>query len=193
MSACPAGVRWPSNLMHPASDRLGLTIVLKAYLDASDPNGNIPVAVVAGFVTDLAGWENFEVQWRPLMKELELARWHMTDFRNRDGQYAKWPDAQFLYAKGRVISILNSCQLFGSGYAINVEAFNEWRVTCGYYVNPDPYFFCLDKMLGKLIRGLVEHPIDEGVAIYCDRDKGRERLGLNIAEWHDDQLRTPPR
>jgi len=40
-----------------------------------------------------------------------------------------------------------------------------------------------------LIRGITEYPEDEGVAIYCDQDKGREALGLEIAKWHQAQLK----
>jgi hypothetical protein len=177
--------------MHPASCQLGLTIVLKAFVDGSDPRENVPVAVVAGFVSNVATWESFEAQWNPLMKELGLARWHAADFRNRKGQYANWPSAQFLYSKGQVLKTLNSCQLLGVGCAVDINVFNDWRVTCGYYVHPDPYYFCLEKVLSKLIRGISE-PVDEGVDIYCDRDQGREHLGKDIAQWHESRLRRLP-
>jgi hypothetical protein len=105
VSAPLRGVRWMSDLMHPPSHRMGFTIVLKAYLDAGEPRENVPVAVVAGFVSPVTCWESFEDQWNPLMVELGLTRWHTTDFRNHRKQYETWPDAKFLYAKGQVLSV----------------------------------------------------------------------------------------
>ena len=97
------------HLLHPASDRLGLTTVLKAFLDGSEPFGTANVAVVAGFVAPGARWELFESKWTPLLQELKLSRWHMTDYRRRKKAYDRWSADQFIYAKDRVIEVLNSC------------------------------------------------------------------------------------
>lgn len=163
--------------------------VLKAFLDGSEPFGTANVAVVAGFVAPGARWELFESKWTPLLQELKLSRWHMTDYRRRKKEYERWSADKFIYAKDRVIEVLNSCCLIGVGCAVDVEVFEDWRVTCGYFVDPDPYYFCLNNVLSKLIRGFSE-PVDDGITIYCDQDQHREHLGREIARWHTNRLRS---
>jgi hypothetical protein len=43
-----------------------------------------------------------------------------------------------------------------------------------------------------LIQGLFEHPLDEGIAIYCDQDKS-ESLVKSLAAWHTAYLRANQR
>jgi hypothetical protein len=179
---------WLCARLHPSSAGLGL-VVLKAFLDASDPWGSARVAVVAGFVAPCARWELFDSKWGEMLADLKLSRWHTTDYRRRTKEYAKWPDDKFTYAKYKVLDILNSCFVIGVGCAVDVDVFEDWRVTAGHFVVPDPHYFYLDNVMSKLIRGFSE-PIDEGITIYCDQDEPeRENLGRAIAKWHTDRLR----
>jgi hypothetical protein len=91
-------------------------------------------------------------------------------------------------------------QIIGEGgimavaWAVSSKAFEEWRTAQRQFYPADPYYFCLDRVLRQLIIGTHERPNDEGIAIYVDRDKGRERLAKELAEWHEDRLRQlPPR
>jgi hypothetical protein len=166
--------------------------VLRAYLDASNEQDGDPVAVVAGFVGDERQWEAFEAVWSPFLSENGLARFHAAEFWARNGQFKRWSDAQHLKAKGDVCRILNSLNLFGVGAAVNINAFNEWRVSAPYFYLDDPYYFALDYSLRILIRGISAHPKDEGITIYIDQDKKRESLGRKIATWHQRRLRRSP-
>jgi hypothetical protein len=78
---------------------------------------------------------------------------------------------------------------FGIGWAVDKKVFDEWRHSVGFFVDEDPYYYCLGLCLNALIRGIAEGPIDEGIAIYIDQDKEHESLGLQIAKWHETRLR----
>jgi hypothetical protein len=106
--------------------------------------------------------------------------------------YNRWTEATHLKAKDDVCRILNSVQLFGVGAAVNIHAFNEWRLKASHFYSDDPYYFCLDYSLRILIHGISEHPKDEGITICIDRDKKREALGKQIAKWHQARLQKSP-
>jgi len=128
--------------------------------------------------------------WTHFLSDFEIKRFHAAEFWARKGRpYARWDDEKHESAIKRVSSILRNSGLFGIGTGVTIDAFNEWRDSLSYYIDPDPYFFCLNRSLKFLIRGIRINP-DEGVAVYIDQDKGRERLGQELARWHEAKLRS---
>ncbi len=79
--------------------------------------------------------------------------------------------------------------LIGQACAVSVNAFREWHEEQDHFVLDDPYYFCLDAVLKKLIRGIRETE-DKGIVIYCDREENHEQLGEKIASWHTQKLRA---
>ena len=170
--------------MHPPARR-EFTLVLKAYLDASNEGTGDPVAVVAGCVADENQWAAFESVWVSFLGEFELTRFHSSHFwARKEPPYSRWSDAKWEKAKGDVCRILGGLRIIGVGAAVSLKAFNEWRATSDLFYHHDPYYFCLQYTLGILIRQISQHPLDEGITIYIDQDKGRESLGQEIAKWH---------
>jgi len=168
--------------------------VLAAYVDASEEQPSIPVAAVAGFVANTSTWEKFEDLWKEFLREYEIkGRFHAANYWAREGQFRNWGDAKHLAAKGTICRIFNECGLLGVGCAVSCKAFDEWRLNQRTFVSSDPYYFCLDRVLRPLIIGVSEHPRDEGIAIYVDHDRGRERVGKEVAKWHESRLRRLPK
>src|SRR5262249_10355307 len=70
---------------------------------------------------------------------------------------------------------------------------DQLRATKKWKMPPDPYAFCIDYCLETLIHRLSEAPVDEGLAIFIDKDRVQyEKLGIRIVEWHERHLRTRP-
>jgi hypothetical protein len=85
------------------------------------------------------------------------------------------------------------CDAFEAGHPVcfgaTVSAEEYSAAVLRYSFLPtDPYFFLLDRCLHRLINGLFEYPKDEGVAIFCDKDKDK-RTVLALSQWHEDYLR----
>jgi hypothetical protein len=165
------------------------TIVLAAYLDASDPKPGVPVAVVAGFLASTEEWARFESLWKPFLKEFGIARFHATEYFARRGQFQNWSDAKHLAAQGEVCRILKGIRPIGVGTALDTRAFDEWRASSDTFFPSDPYYLCVERTIYKLVHSISENPNDEGIAIYCDQDKGHETLARDIATWHEERLR----
>ena len=187
-----ASVEWMAQIFYSFGYCEGLTIVLAAYVDASDENPDIPVAAVAGVLGTTERWIEFETKWKAFLDVHGLARFHATQYWSRTGQYERWEDARFPLARKQIREILAQNRLMAVAFAVSTKAFEEWRTAQRQFYPADPYYLCLDRVLRQLIIGVHEVPKDEGITIYVDRDKGRERLAKEVAEWHEDRLRQLP-
>lgn len=169
-------------------------IMLKGYLDASGENYEEPVVVVAGFVGTANLWDEFGRQWKAMLDDFELARFHAAPFASRKGRpFSEWCDKKHQACFERICKIFDELKPFGVGTALSIPLFEEWRIEQHVFYPADPYFFCIDRCLFTLIHGgIVESKGDEGIEIYCDRDKGRERISLELASWHEAKMRKFP-
>ena len=166
--------------------------MLAAYLDASGEEPNAPVASVAGFAASDEAWARFNSAWASFLRQNGLRRFHASHFWAKEGEFKNWSEAKWLLAKGDACRALNASNLFGVGYAVSTQAFAKWRSLQRRYYPADPYCYCLDRTLRRLIIGLSQHP-DEGISLYVDQDKSREKLGRELASWHEARLRELPK
>ena len=164
--------------------------MLYAYLDASDPSPGEPLAVVAGFVGNEVVWAQFNQLWAGFLAGAGLRRFHASDFWARAKPFHRWPDQKRSEAIKHICHIMNACGLFGVGMSLSTQAFDEWHIRQPVFITADPVLYCLDRVLAKLIPGITQYPIDEGVSVVIDQDKKRQRNGLKLAEWHERKLRS---
>jgi hypothetical protein len=187
------GVHRALELLHPASNHERLTIVLKAYLDGSGKwKGGDPVIVVAGFIGSERVWLHFESLWKAFLDDFQInKRFHASPFWARERPYTEWSDDKHQKAQARLLRIFKECTLFGVGISVDCSSFNKWLATGSLpYYPPDPHYFCLDRCFQICIRGVSEIANDEGVLIYCDQEDDHEKIGLTLAKWHENRLRS---
>src|SRR5262245_56710351 len=152
-----------------------------------------PCVIVAGFVTTTAAWEVFERIWKDFLNEFGISHFHSFSFWEHRNQFQPWPQPKWEAAKAKICEIFTQFpRPIGVGAGVALNAFEEWRHRQTTFVDPDPYYFCLDRCLNSLIRGITQFPKDEGVAIFVDQDKQRESLGQQMAQWHQERLRRLP-
>jgi hypothetical protein len=195
MTALVRDVAWVGNLIHPRGSKERLTLVLKAYLDGGGKyqDNNTPVVAVAGFVAGEFRWGQFEPRWQAFLDEFGLDNFHAAPFWSRkERPYSYWDDKKHALAADWLCSVFEEGCPFGVGWAVDKELFEQWRPSVGFFVDEDPYYFCLSLCLNDLIRGIPEATHDEGVAIYIDQDKDHEALGRQLARWHEQRLRRNP-
>jgi hypothetical protein len=189
MSATVSAV---GDLIHPRGSVERITVVLEAYLDASEEQPRIPVAAMGGWVANQAHWQRFENLWKPFLARNEIkGRFRTSEFLARQGQF-NWSDEKHNRVKQDIADIFNEIGMVGFGVAIDCNSFKEWRLKQNVFVHPDPYYICLQRHLWSLILNIHEVPKDEGVAIYIDRDNARQKIGESVAQWYEEQLRLAP-
>lgn len=121
--------------------------MLKAFFDESGTHAGSPFIVVAGYVSMLSQWAQFEREWREVLTEYGILKedgsgnFHMTDFENRSLQ----PDGVFSHIdKGRgnvliskLVAIINRRVHTSIGVVIPISDYNEvictdeYRNVCG--------------------------------------------------------------
>jgi len=191
-SVAERSARQVAALAHPSWSRERVIIVLKAYLDASGTDPRQRVVAVAGFAASEDKWTAFEAKWRPLItEELELRRWHNTDFHSRQGDYRRWRqnDPRWEYAPRQICSIIKEVKPFAVGAGLLREDWQALQDEGDIAVDESPIRFCLDHCLESLIHRLHEIPKDDGIAIFVDRDEN-ENIAREVTDWHIDYYRN---
>jgi hypothetical protein len=64
-------------------------LLLKCYLDEAGDRADAST-VVAGFVSTVALWEQFEVDWRLMLASYKVPYFHMKEFSQSTGPFKKW-------------------------------------------------------------------------------------------------------
>jgi Protein of unknown function (DUF3800) len=179
-------------LRHGSVERI--TLVLNAFIDASEEQPGITVAAMGSWVANEAHWQKFEDRWKLFLARNEIkGRFHASEFLARQGQF-NWSEEKHNLVKNEIAQIFNEIGMCGFGVAVNCKAYQEWRLQQKVHIHDDPYYFCLQRMMDPLILWIYEVPKDEGIAIYIDRDNARQKLGESVARWYKDRLRQqgPP-
>jgi hypothetical protein len=165
-------------------------LALSAYLDDSGTDGQSPVVVIGGFFTDESRWDVFKFRWASFLTGFEIKRFHASDFWARRRPFHSWDNAKHQRAQDVIVDILTTSNLVGICKGVHIPSFNEWRVDFTHHVDPDPYYFCLDKCLKFLIAGVKKSfGRDDSISIYIDNDEGREKRGRSLAHWHQEKVR----
>lgn len=164
--------------------------MLGGYIDGSNLHAGAPVVVVGGCAANTDAWLRWEVEWQHLLTFCKVEKWHHTEFVNRIGRYIHMNHAEWLVARRMLCDSFASLKPICFGTTVWREEYDALR---GEHpsIPEDPYFFLLDRCLHRLIQGLFENPNDEGILVYCDRDKNKD-LVLNLARWHEAFLRSDP-
>ncbi len=88
-----------SNARYDAAAHLRASLLLKAndtmamltvYCDDSGTDKNTRVAVVAGYLSNVAQWELFSKEWRKVLDEFGIDRMRRADLENFRGEFKKW-------------------------------------------------------------------------------------------------------
>jgi hypothetical protein len=99
--------------------------ILHVYLDESGTHYGSEALVVAGYLSSLEMWQQFESEWNKALHDYSLPYFHMTDYANGVGDYANWAGNIRTERLGRFIEIINRNTLASYGLAISKKAFES--------------------------------------------------------------------
>ncbi len=74
--------------------------MLTIYCDDSGTDAASPVAVVAGYISNVAQWELFSKEWGDVLKEFRINRMRRADLENFRGEFKNWqPERRTAFVK----------------------------------------------------------------------------------------------
>jgi hypothetical protein len=143
--------------------------LLSSYIDGSNLHRGGTVVVVAGVVANATVWPRWQDKWNELLDFADASRWHHTDFiakrrKRKSGLIEGWPYADWLWARRLLCEAFEIVAPTYFGATLWSLDYNALRLKLPS-LPPDPYYFLLDRCMHRLIRGLFEHPIDDGMSI----------------------------
>lgn len=185
-----------ANLLHSARSVRKFVAVIGGYIDGSNLHDGADVVIVAAWATDTDTWTKWQAAWSGLINfinretKCRIQRWHHVEFINKRGKFGAITDAEWRVARKMLCDVFALATPHGFAEAVFRSDYEAVR-SGAMHLPADPYYFLLDQVLQHLIHGLFAHPKDEGVLVYCDRDKN-EQLVLSLAKWHEEYLRAKP-
>ena len=184
--------RYVGDIAHPFRSRERVVLIVRAYLDDTGTDTRSRITGVIGWAASTDAWISWENEWLAFLAhpDIRLEKgWKQSDFAStfagRRGEYLLWSEGQWLWARRRVWEILSQNSLFGVGCAVLKSDYEEIVALGKYHLPSNPYEFCLDRCLSKVLHSSVNLPHGEGIAIYCDQSKTQERIGNALAGWHE--------
>lgn len=169
-----------------------MVIVIGSYIDGSNLHESAALICVGGCAARVDDWPRWEHKWQELLDFADLPRWHHTDFmarvkrKKRSDPVVRWKDAEWLIARRMLCEAFEEVTPTCFAYAVKRSDYDELRAL--YEIPEDPYYFLLDRCMWRVVQGMFEHPVDTGIAVYCDQDRD-EDLVKALSKWHADYLR----
>lgn len=183
-------------LIAPSGWQRTVLVVIGGYIDGSNLHPSARLVAVAGCAASTSQWPVWQAKWKELLDFSGLPKWHHTDFMNHlkrlpGGRVVSWIEGEWLIARRMLCEAFEAIRPVCFGATVWKADYDELRQRYPSLLPEDSYYFLLDRTLHRLIQGLFEHPVDDGVAIYCDQDKD-EALVRSLAGWHTAYLRADP-
>jgi hypothetical protein len=130
--------------------RYELMLMLKTYLDDSGKSDDPceQMCCIAGCVSPIQAWEDFEPEWKAVLAKFEVPYLHMREYAHSEGPFKKWRGNEavrkdFLAA---LMDIMDRHVLSVIGTTIPINAFKRLTGDQKRAVR-DPYFMCLQQTL----------------------------------------------
>ncbi len=129
-----------------------------AYLDASRDEGDSNVYMLAGFISDEAGWKTFDSEWRGVLDDFEIPSFHMTDFESGYGVFKKWrrDDPRRIRLLNGLLGVIERNTVGSAGYGVSQSMYSSVvSEEVNQVVGGSAYFFLLlNLVLG--VEGLMD-------------------------------------
>jgi len=162
-----------------------------AYFDASmnQPQNEM---VVAGYLSILEEWEQFEISWRLCFAQHDVTYFKMSDFIGRRGAYThpKWQSesyrAQFI---GELASIIRDWTVASVACRMKQELFDQYNQIYELDSRFNVFTICARDCAAQVRNYVRSIPSDLPIAFIFDR--GDPKPGLLIAEMIGSKLPAP--
>jgi len=148
--------------------------MLRGYFDDSFSHDGAPVFTVAGYLAKKEVWLEWEPEWRAIIQDAGLTKFHMTDFEGRWGEFDGWTDAERVAVLRKLIDTFDSGFIWGVGMTTIRADFDEVVLPVllpgRQQAYRDPYLWSMQGCMETIVR-LVEPQLDraEGVELVFDR------------------------
>jgi hypothetical protein len=140
--------------------------MLTVYCDDSGTDRDSCVAVVAGYLSNVAQWDIFMKEWTRALKDFGINVMHRSDLENYKGEFAKWNSARRTEFLQRLQPIIRRRTKTAFGCMVIKEDFEK-------YIS--------DEIKGKVggVYGLLAYVCLVGISQWCNQPSRQHRHPIN--------------
>ncbi|NOS79102.1 MAG: DUF3800 domain-containing protein [Nitrospira sp.] len=140
--------------------------MLTVYCDDSGTDDTTRVAVVAGYLSNVAQWELFNNEWTSILKKFGLHSMRRADLENFRGEFEKWNPTRRIALLQQLQPIINRRTKMAVGAMVIKEEFEK-------FIPSD----IKDKIGG--VYGFLAYNCLVGVSQWCNRPSRRHKQPIN--------------
>jgi len=160
--------------------------VLQAFVDESELS-DFGVFAVAGFLWDEKHAVRFDRDWRHGLSSYGIAdRFHMNEYDNRKGEFAKWPEGKRVRRLQRLHNIINRTMSVGRWAVLDLKAFDALPRQKQKELG-GPYSVCVQVFMGRMARYLAEAKHAEPISYVLDQRQGTGHLNTVFSHFAADE------
>lgn len=151
-------------------------LLLTCYLDEAGGEADTST-VVAGFVSTVALWEQFEIDWKLMLSSYKVPYFHMKEFSQSTGPFKKWKGAESIRRRflADAVSIIRQRVQGGVFCYAHHQIFD--LVNRGYRLKET--LFSPYAIAGRACASLVSQLNEKHEVVF--EDGGPDKLGLSSA------------
>jgi hypothetical protein len=109
-----------------------MVTVLTSYLDEAGTDGRYPFVVVAGYVSTVLKWHDFDKKWNKTLRKKGLDYFHAMDCKPHKPPFNTWRPGEFSAFVNYLGNLILTRTLFGFVIRLELEDYNK------YYIGPGP-------------------------------------------------------
>lgn len=154
--------------------------MFKVYLDESGSPDDTTAVVVAGFLTTLEQWIEFERNWKEAVASFGVTALHMRDFAHSNREFATWKHDEQKRQRflSRLINIIRTRVRRGFAHAVLMDDYRQ--VNRAFFLEDiiKPYAIAGRTCVASAARWAQRNNIDENLISYVFEDGAIDRGDL---------------
>jgi hypothetical protein len=135
-----------------------------AFFDESGHSASTRVVAIGGAISTPKRWGNLREKWTATLSKFNVKIFHMTDFENRQGEFAGWDEERKRALLGELFEAIKETPLILIGAAVVVAHFNETDLSRRVPPFTDPWYLCYQSCFTEVLSsGYLFDPVKEGI------------------------------
>jgi hypothetical protein len=133
------------------------------FFDESGHSASTHVVAIGGAMATPKRWGSVRERWTTTLNKFDVKSLHMTDFENRQGEFAGWDENRRRHLLSELFEAITGTPLIFIGAAVVVEDFNRLDVSTRKKLM-DPWYLCYQSCFVEVLSmDYLFNPADEDI------------------------------
>lgn len=151
-------------------------MAIECYFDDSYDNNGVPIVTMAGYVSTLEAWKEFEEAVLSYFNMHNISVFHAREFHNTDGNFKGWTTCKKVSFLEGLFDLLAPKVAFGISFSALSDVHTQRKTETGLSKSQSAYGWCFNAILDRLLRdeGILEGINKHGATISLKIEEGNK-------------------